>query len=139
MSNFDSFSYFQTSLSLGVKQGLQKLPKYDINDLRHLFHWYILIARKCPRKTPFKTQCPPPPHPSFSYLPTALRIISICHRSMNNFTASMPHFILSTCHRGRFQTVVPNCLNPPKINYIQFVCCNFTIFSKIITQNFRFR
>ena len=22
---------------------------------------YILIPRKCPRKTPFKTQCPPPP------------------------------------------------------------------------------
>ena len=62
MSNFGSFSYFQTSLSLGVKQGLQKLPKYDINDLKLLFHCHILIPRKCPRKTPFKTQCPPPPN-----------------------------------------------------------------------------
>ena len=37
LSNFGSFSYFQTSLSLGVEQGLQKLPKFDINDLRLLF------------------------------------------------------------------------------------------------------
>ena len=57
MSNFGSFSYFQTSLSLGVEQGLQKLPKFDINDLKLLFHCYILIPRKCPRETPFKTQC----------------------------------------------------------------------------------
>ena len=69
MSNFDSFSYFQTSLSLGVKEGLQKLPKYDINDLRLLFYCYILIPRKCSRKTPFKTQCPPP---EISDIPTAL-------------------------------------------------------------------
>ena len=62
MSNFDSFSYFQTSLSLGVEQGLQKLPKYDINDLRLLFHSYILIPRKCPSKTPSR----------FSDLPTGL-------------------------------------------------------------------
>ena len=57
MSTFGSFSYFQTFLSLGVKQGLQKLPKFDINDRRLSFHCYILIPRKCPRKTPFKTQC----------------------------------------------------------------------------------
>ena len=61
LSNFGSFIYFQTFLSLGVKQGLQKLPKFDINDLRLLFHCYILIPRKCPHKTPFKTQCPPSP------------------------------------------------------------------------------
>ena len=60
MSNFSSFSYFQTALSLGVGQVLQKLPKFDINDLKLLFHCYILIPRKCPRKTQFKTQCPPP-------------------------------------------------------------------------------
>ena len=54
MSNFGSFSYFQTSLSLGVGQVLQKLS----NDLKLLFHCYILIPGKCPRKTPFKTQCP---------------------------------------------------------------------------------
>ena len=59
LSNFGSFSYFQTSLSLGVEQGLQKLQKFDINDLRLLFHCNILIPRKCPRKTPFKAQCPP--------------------------------------------------------------------------------
>ena len=57
LSNFGSFSYFQTSLSLGVEQGLQKLPKFDINDLKLLFHCYILIPKKCPRKIPFKTQC----------------------------------------------------------------------------------
>ena len=58
LSNFGSFSYFQTSLSLRVGQVLQKLPKFDINDLKLLFHCYILILRRCPRKTPFKTQCP---------------------------------------------------------------------------------
>ena len=57
MSNFGSFSYFQTFLSLGVEQGLQKLPKFDINDLRLLFHCNILIPRKCPRKTLFKAPC----------------------------------------------------------------------------------
>ena len=57
MSNFGSFCYFQTFLSLRVKLGLQKLLKFDINDLRLLFHCNILIPRKCPRKTPFKTQC----------------------------------------------------------------------------------
>ena len=56
MSNFGSFSYFQTSLSLGVEQVLQKQPKFDINDLKLLFYCYILIPRKCPRKTPFKTR-----------------------------------------------------------------------------------
>ena len=54
-----SFRYFKTSLSLGVEQGLQKLPEFDINDLKFLFHCYILIASKCQRKTPFKIQCPP--------------------------------------------------------------------------------
>ena len=58
MSNFGSF---QTSLSLGVEQGLQKLPKFDINDLKLLIHCYILIPKKYPRKTPFKTHWPPPP------------------------------------------------------------------------------
>ena len=57
MSNFSSFSYFHTFLSLGVKQGLQEIPKFDINDLRLLFHCGILIPRKCPRKTHFNTQC----------------------------------------------------------------------------------
>ena len=59
MSNFFSFSYFQTFFSLGVEQGLQKLPKFDINDLRLLFHCNILIPKKCPRKTLFKAQCSP--------------------------------------------------------------------------------
>ena len=68
MSNFGSFSYFQTSLSLGVKQGLQKLPIFDINDLRLLFHCNILIPRKCPCKTPFKTQCPLPSPFEINYL-----------------------------------------------------------------------
>ena len=70
MSNFGSFSYFQTSLSLRVGQVLQKLPKFDINDLKLLFHCYILIPRKCPRKTPFKTQCPPL---EFFDIPTVLK------------------------------------------------------------------
>ena len=59
LSNFGSFSYFQTFRSLGVEQGLQKLPKLDINDLKLVFHCYILIHRKCQHKTPFRTQCPP--------------------------------------------------------------------------------
>ena len=69
LSNFGSFSYFQTSSSLGVEQGPQKLQKFDINDLRLLFHCNILIPRKCPRKTPFKAQCPPPPLKLFMYDP----------------------------------------------------------------------
>ena len=56
LSDFGSFSYFQTSLSLRVEQNLQKLQKIDINDLKLLFQCYILIPRKCPRKTPLKTQ-----------------------------------------------------------------------------------
>ena len=44
-----------------VGQVLQKLPKFDIIDLKLLFHCYILIPRICSRKTPFKTQSPPPP------------------------------------------------------------------------------
>ena len=56
----------------GVGKGIKKLPKFDRNDLRLLFHYYILIPRKCPRKTYFNTQwggassnemgiiCPPP-------------------------------------------------------------------------------
>ena len=56
MSNFGSFCYFQTSLSHGVEQGLQKLPKFDINDLKLLFHCYILIPRKCLCKTPYQLQ-----------------------------------------------------------------------------------
>ena len=54
-----NLSNFQTFLSLGVEQGLQKLPKFDINYLKLLFYCYILIPRKCPHKTPFKAQCPP--------------------------------------------------------------------------------
>ena len=57
MSILGRFSYFQTFFTLGVEQGLQKLPKFDINNFKLLFH---LIPRKCLRKTPFKTQCPPP-------------------------------------------------------------------------------
>ena len=36
MSNFGILRYFQTFLSLGVEQGFQKLPKFDINDLKLL-------------------------------------------------------------------------------------------------------
>ena len=52
---------FIEELRVGVQQGLQKLQKFDINDLRHLFHCNMLILRKYPRKTPFKAQCPPRP------------------------------------------------------------------------------
>ena len=62
MTNFVSFCYFQTSLLLRVEQGLKKLPKCDIDDLKLLFHCYILIPRKCPRKTPFKTHSALPYH-----------------------------------------------------------------------------
>ena len=69
LSDFCSFRYFQTSLSLGVEQGLQKPQKFDLNDLILLFHCNILIPRKCPRKTSYKAQCPPL---GFSDLPTVL-------------------------------------------------------------------
>ena len=52
MSNIGSCwssCWIQTSLSLEVEQGLQKLPKFDINDLRLLFHGNILIPWKCLR------------------------------------------------------------------------------------------
>ena len=79
MSNFAGFGYFQTFISLGVKQGLWKLPKFDINDFKLLIHCYILIPKKCPRKTPLKTQCGGTYYanhiiiaPKILYLPTAL-------------------------------------------------------------------
>ena len=62
LSNFGSFSQFQTFLSLGVEQGLHKLPEFDLNDLRLSFHYYILIPRKCLRKTPFQHTVPSPLH-----------------------------------------------------------------------------
>ena len=84
LSNFSSFRYFQTSLSLGVEQGLQKLPKFDINDLKFLFHCYVLIPRKCPRKTPFKTQCPPSPNITKSVQPKDLVLVL----ALQNFQTS---------------------------------------------------
>ena len=39
-----------------ISLGIKKLPKFDIIDLRLLFHRYIFVPRKCPRKTPFKAQ-----------------------------------------------------------------------------------
>ena len=46
----------------GVGKGIKKLLKFARNELRFWFHWGILIPRKCPHKTPFKAQCPPPTH-----------------------------------------------------------------------------
>ena len=66
MPNFGSFTYIQTSLSLGVEQGPQKPQKFDIYDLWLLFHYNILIPRKCPRKTLFQ----------FTVSPSLLLIIS---------------------------------------------------------------
>ena len=93
MSNFDSFSYFQTSLSLGVEQGLQKLPKFDINDLRLLFHCYILIPRKCPHKNPLKTQCPP----GFINLPTVLFLLRLHLHLTNPIFLAQGSLVLPSC------------------------------------------
>jgi hypothetical protein len=46
-----SFSFFQTSLWLGVDKVLQKLAKSYKSELKHLFQCCILIPRKYPRKT----------------------------------------------------------------------------------------
>ena len=46
--------------SIDVEQELQKLPRFDIKDLKLLFHCNILIPKKCPCKTPFKAQFPLP-------------------------------------------------------------------------------
>ena len=45
MSNFGSFRYFQTYLSLSSRY----FKNY--HDIKFLFHCYILIPRKCPCKT----------------------------------------------------------------------------------------
>ena len=58
LPTFGSFSFFQASLWLGIDKVLQKLTKsYEI-ELRHLFQCCILIARKCPCKTPFQHTVP---------------------------------------------------------------------------------
>ena len=93
MSNFGSFSYFQTFLSLGVEQGLQKLPKFDINDLRLSFHCNILIPRKCPRKTLFKAQWglgETEPHPIFgrSVNPIQTKIMPAAKLMYDDFITS---------------------------------------------------
>ena len=54
LPTFCRFSFFQASLWLGVDKVLQKLPKSYKSEVRHLFHCYILIPRKCPRKTLFQ-------------------------------------------------------------------------------------
>ena len=51
LTTFDSFSFFQASLWLGVDKVLQKLTK---TELKHLFQCCILIPRKCPCKTLFQ-------------------------------------------------------------------------------------
>ncbi len=90
-------------ISLGVKQWLQKVPKFDINDIRILFYCYILIPRKCPRKTPFKTQCPPPQNADVIYgrpltriqrllFVWALETVQMCRRSMWRTPLSIPFF-----------------------------------------------
>ena len=97
MSNFGSLSYFQTSLLLGVQQGLQKLPKFDINDLRLSFHCNILIPRKCLRKTLFKAQCHPP---GFSDLSTALQrapLPLLCNESIQFTTGQLYRHKESFC------------------------------------------
>ena len=58
LPNFGSFSFFQTSLWLGVNKVLQKLTKSYKNELRHLFQCCILMPMKCPHKTPFQHTVP---------------------------------------------------------------------------------
>ena len=98
MSNFDNFSYFQTFLSLGVKQGLQKLPKFDINNIRLLFHCYILIPRKCPRKTPFKTQWKG--QTMFSKTQIIVRYLQCLKKFLVFFNIFFMIFIIYACKLG---------------------------------------
>ena len=85
---------------LNLSIGHQKLPKFDINYLKLLFHCNILIPRKCPRKTPFKAQCPPQltltqtgldyahhitcPPPGFLDLPMALSAAGVQNGNWSN-------------------------------------------------------
>ena len=78
LPTFVSFSFFQTSLWLGVDKELQKLTKSYKNELKHLFQYCILISRKCPHKTPFQHTVPHPP-PRFSDLPTSLVSLDEMH------------------------------------------------------------
>ena len=54
LPTFGSFSFFQTSLWLGVDKFLQKLTKSYKSEIRLLYQWCILIPRKCLHKTPFQ-------------------------------------------------------------------------------------
>ena len=109
LSNFGSFSYFQTSISVGVEQRLQRLPKFDINDLKLSFHCCILIPRKCPHKTPFKTQCPPP-------VPTAL----LNSPDANHNIFPLPQFLLINNQIDQFIRKVFILRNKRFFDFIQF-------------------
>ena len=51
-------------------QGHWKILKFYKNELRYLFQCFILIPRKCPRKTLFQYTRPPcPPVPPALYVP----------------------------------------------------------------------
>ena len=62
----------------------QKLPKLDMNDIRPIFHFYILIPRKCPRKTLFQHTVPPFPS-GFSEHSTALNLLMLMAPSSTSF------------------------------------------------------
>ena len=54
LPTFGSFSFFQSSLWLGVDKVLQKLTKSYKLELKYLFQCCISIPRKCPCKTPLQ-------------------------------------------------------------------------------------
>ena len=75
--------------------GFQKLTESYKNKPRHLFQCYILIPRKCPRKTPFQHTVPPLPLSPASDIPARpiMYSITIC-RSAEAIYHSLKHEII---------------------------------------------
>ena len=58
LPTFGRFSFYQASIWFRVDKVRQKVTKSYKSELRHLFHHYILISRKCPFKTLFQHKVP---------------------------------------------------------------------------------
>ena len=92
---------------LGVGKGMKELLKFDRNELRYQFHCGILIPRKCPRKTPFKARCPPPPLPLGSKPSTLVMIVSE-NVSYTRYTRAFCHVGLPSTLATAFWTKSKN-------------------------------
>ena len=96
---FGSFSFFQASIGLGVDKLLQELTKSYKNELRHLLQCYILIPRKCLRKTisthsalllPYIKSSPKPAQLPIALLPMGLFFNGIHATEQDHYQTAGP-------------------------------------------------